>query len=101
MLIYIRHYQVALFVLWCYGSKFLPTVITVTLSQCVSFLTLCPIYAAHNNSKCLYIYPDVRGQASWGGWGDTPSVILVVQHFALALIVLHFGNYIVMLLLLY
>ncbi|XP_032688054.1 transmembrane protein 94 isoform X2 [Odontomachus brunneus] len=82
--------EVALFVLWCYGSKFLPTVITVILSQCVSFMTLCPIYAAHNNSKCLYIYPDVRGQDSWGGWGSTPSVVSVVQHFALALIVLHF-----------
>lgn len=84
--------KVALFVLWCYGSKFLPTVITVVLSQCVSFLTLCPIYVAHNSSKCLYIYPDTRDQVPWGGWGGTPSVIQVVQHLALSLIVLHFGK---------
>ncbi|EZA54621.1 transmembrane protein 94 isoform X2 [Ooceraea biroi] len=81
--------QVALFVLWCYGCKFLPTVITVILSQCVSFLTLCPFYVPQN-SKCLYIYPDVPSQVPWGGWGARPNVILAVQHFALVLIVLHF-----------
>ncbi|XP_072762979.1 transmembrane protein 94 isoform X2 [Anoplolepis gracilipes] len=80
--------EIMLFVLWCYGSKFLPTVITVILSQCVSFLSLCPIYMPQN-SKCLYIYPDPRDQI-WSGWGSKPIVILVVQHFALTLIVLHF-----------
>lgn len=79
-----------LFMLWCYGSKFLPTVITVIFSQSVSFLTLCPIYMPQN-SKCLYIYPDPRDQF-WGGWGSRPIVVLVVQHFALTLIVLHFGK---------
>ncbi|XP_024872113.1 transmembrane protein 94 isoform X2 [Temnothorax curvispinosus] len=81
--------EVTLFVLWCYGSKFLPTVITVILSQCISFLTLCPVYVPQTNSKCLYIYPDPRDQI-WGGWGSRPIVVLVVQHFALTLIVLHF-----------
>ncbi|CAL7933065.1 unnamed protein product [Xylocopa violacea] len=79
--------QVALFVLWCYGSKFLPTVITIVLSQCISFLTLCPTYTA--DSKCLYVYPDAQGEVSWGGWGDKPNIILVIQHFALSLLVLH------------
>ncbi|KAL0110560.1 hypothetical protein PUN28_013866 [Cardiocondyla obscurior] len=80
--------EVTLFVLWCYGTKFLPTVITVILSQCISFLTFCPLYVPQN-SKCLYIYPDPRDQI-WGGWGNRPIVVLVVQHFALTLIVLHF-----------
>ncbi|CAK9816936.1 Transmembrane protein 94 [Anthophora quadrimaculata] len=79
--------QVALFVLWCYGSKFLPTIITIVLSQCVSFLTLCPTYTT--DSKCLYVYPDAHGEVSWGGWGNKPNVILVIQHFALSLLVLH------------
>ncbi|XP_068983961.1 transmembrane protein 94 isoform X1 [Bombus flavifrons] len=79
--------EVALFVLWCYGSKFLPTIITIVLSQCISFLTLCPIYTA--DSKCLYVYPDAQGKVSWGGWGDKPNIILVIQHFALSLLVLH------------
>ncbi|XP_076621551.1 transmembrane protein 94-like protein l(2)k05819 isoform X4 [Colletes latitarsis] len=80
--------QVALFVLWCYGSKFLPTIVTIVLSQCISFLTLCPTYTT-TDSKCLYVYPDTRGEVSWGGWGAKPNVILVVQHFALTLLVLH------------
>ncbi|XP_012230402.1 endoplasmic reticulum magnesium-transporting P-type ATPase isoform X2 [Linepithema humile] len=78
--------EVALFVLWCYGGKFLPTVITVILSYFVSFLTLCPFYAP--NSKCLYIYPEMKN-TSWGGWDNKPIVFLVVQHFALTLLVLH------------
>ncbi|KAL6424024.1 hypothetical protein ACFW04_009732 [Cataglyphis niger] len=80
--------EIMLFVLWCYGSKFLPTMITVILSQCISFLSLCPIYMPQN-SKCLYIYPDPHDQI-WSGWGSKPIVILAVQHFALTLIVLHY-----------
>lgn len=79
--------RIALFVLWCYGSKFLPTIITIVLSQCISFLTLCPAYTT--DSKCLYVYPDAQGSVSWGGWGDKPNIILVIQHFALSLLVLH------------
>ncbi|XP_076171840.1 transmembrane protein 94-like protein l(2)k05819 isoform X4 [Ptiloglossa arizonensis] len=80
--------QVALFVLWCYGSKFLPTVVTIVLSQCISFLTLCPTYTT-TDSKCLYVYPDSHGEVSWGGWGAKPNVMLAIQHFALTLLVLH------------
>ncbi|XP_076391108.1 transmembrane protein 94-like protein l(2)k05819 isoform X1 [Megachile rotundata] len=79
--------QIALFVLWCYGSKFLPTIITIVLSQCISFFTLCPLYTT--NSKCLYVYPNVSGEVSWGGWGAKPNVILTIQHFALTLLVLN------------
>ncbi|XP_012271899.1 transmembrane protein 94 isoform X2 [Orussus abietinus] len=81
--------QVALFVLWCYGSKFLPTIVTIVLSQSLSLMTLCPHYVPQG-SKCVYVYPNVEGSDSWGGWGARPNVILVVQHFALALMVLHF-----------
>ncbi|XP_029032729.1 transmembrane protein 94 isoform X6 [Osmia bicornis bicornis] len=79
--------RIVLFVLWCYGSKFLPTIVTIVLSQCMSFLTLCPIYAT--NSKCLYVYPNISGEVTWGGWGAKPNVILTIQHFALTLFVLH------------
>nr|XP_012144918.1 PREDICTED: uncharacterized protein KIAA0195 isoform X3 [Megachile rotundata] len=79
--------QIALFVLWCYGSKFLPTIVTIVLSQCISFFTLCPLYTT--TSKCLYVYPNVSGEVSWGGWGAKPNVILTIQHFALTLLVLN------------
>ncbi|XP_066585135.1 endoplasmic reticulum magnesium-transporting P-type ATPase isoform X2 [Prorops nasuta] len=80
--------QVALFVLWCYGSKFLFTVITVLLSQFISFMTLCPIYVSPD-SQCLLIYPQMN-ETYWGGWGSKPNVILAVQHVSLSLLVLHF-----------
>ncbi|XP_076235188.1 transmembrane protein 94-like protein l(2)k05819 isoform X2 [Calliopsis andreniformis] len=80
--------QIALFVLWCYGSKFLPTVIIIVLSHCISFLTLCPIFMS-TESKCVYVYPDSHGESSWGGWGAKPDIILAVQHFGLTLLVLH------------
>ena len=82
-----------MFVSWCYGLKFLPTIIAVVISQCVSFITLCPNYTK-NGSECFYVYPEANDDASWGGWGNEPNVILAVQHFALTIIVLHFGNYI-------
>ncbi|KAK2583635.1 hypothetical protein KPH14_009573 [Odynerus spinipes] len=81
--------QVAVFVLWCYGSKFLPTIITVVLSQYLSFLVLCPMYVAAD-AKCVYIYPDLHGNDIWGGWGSKSNVMLTTQHFALAILVLHF-----------
>ncbi|XP_047352774.1 transmembrane protein 94 isoform X3 [Vespa velutina] len=81
--------QVAIFVLWCYGSKFLPTIVTVVLSQYISFLVLCPMYVT-TDSKCVYIYPDLHGKDIWGGWGSKPNVMLAIQHFALAILVLHY-----------
>lgn len=84
--------QVAIFVLWCYGSKFLPTIVTVVLSQYISFLVLCPMYVT-TDSKCVYIYPDLHGKDIWGGWGSKPNVMLAIQHFALAILVLHYGIY--------
>ncbi|XP_033214958.1 transmembrane protein 94 isoform X2 [Belonocnema kinseyi] len=83
--------QVTLFVLWCYGSKFLPTVMAIVFSQCASLMTLCSTYITEN-SKCYYAYPKINGDESWGGWNKSKSndVILVVQHFALSIIVIHF-----------
>lgn len=86
--------QVALFVIWCYGSKFLPTIITVVLSQCTLLLALCPIYLPSKESTCSYVYPDLKEGVFWGGWSTNSHTILIVQHFALVLLVLHFGNFI-------
>ncbi|XP_051174017.1 transmembrane protein 94 isoform X2 [Leptopilina boulardi] len=83
--------QVTLFVLWCYGSKFLPTVITVILSQYISLMTLC-LSNEMEHSKCFYMYPLLNASESWGGWNQLKSsnMILIVQHFALTITVLHF-----------
>ncbi|XP_012258440.1 transmembrane protein 94 isoform X4 [Athalia rosae] len=81
--------QVALFVLWCYGSKFLPTIITIVLSQGLILANMCPIIL-DGDSNCLYVYPKLNDTVSWGGWGANPQGILVAQHFALVVAVLHF-----------
>ncbi|XP_011498921.1 PREDICTED: uncharacterized protein KIAA0195 isoform X1 [Ceratosolen solmsi marchali] len=84
--------QVALFVLWCYGSKFLPTIVTVLIWQCVSLFILCSTYAK-TGTQCFYVYPNVTGEFSWGGWSLKPDVLLIVQNIALVIIVLHFGKW--------
>ncbi|XP_058796297.1 transmembrane protein 94 isoform X3 [Phymastichus coffea] len=82
--------QVALFVFWCYGSKFLPTIITVLLWQCVSLLVLCSTYVGPG-VQCFYVYPNVTNNTSWGGWDtNRPDMLIVVQNIALVIIVLHF-----------
>ncbi|OXU20778.1 hypothetical protein TSAR_005268 [Trichomalopsis sarcophagae] len=81
--------QVAVFVFWCYGSKFLPTIVTVLLWQGVSLFMLCPTYATPG-SECFYVYPNVTSEFTWGGWGLKPEMLVVVQNIALVIIVLHF-----------
>ncbi|KAK0168024.1 hypothetical protein PV327_001865 [Microctonus hyperodae] len=81
--------KVALFVLWCYGCKFLPTIITIILSQIVLYMMLCPFYVKVG-TECFYIYPDISGEITWGGWGSQSNIILLVQHVALTIIVLHY-----------
>lgn len=87
------HRQVAVFVLWCYGSKFLPTIVTVLLWQWVSLFVLCTTYATPG-TECFYVYPNVTSEFAWGGWGLKPDMLVVIQNIALVIIVLHFGEWI-------
>lgn len=84
--------QVAVFIFWCYGSKFLPTIVTVLLWQGVSLFMLCSTYATPG-SECFYVYPNVTSEITWGGWGFKPEMLVVVQNIALVIIVLHFGEW--------
>lgn len=77
--------------MWCYGSKFLPTIVTVLLWQCVSLFILCSTYA-EPGAECFYVYPNVTSEFTWGGWGLKPDMLVVVQNIALMMIVLHFGE---------
>ena len=80
-----------MFVLWCYGIKFLPTIATVLIWQFFSLFTLCSRYAKVE-ATCYYIYPNTTTEAAWGGWGEKAEILLIVQHIGLIIIVLHFGN---------
>ncbi|XP_011308488.1 uncharacterized protein KIAA0195 isoform X3 [Fopius arisanus] len=81
--------EVALFVLWCYGCKFLPTIVSMIVCQLLMYMILCPYYV-RGESQCFYIYPNISGEAFWGGWNDEPNIIVLVQHVTLTLLVLHF-----------
>lgn len=52
---------------------------------------LCPFYVKVG-TECFYIYPDISSDITWGGWGSQSNIILLVQHVALTIIVLHYGN---------
>ncbi|KAJ8664808.1 hypothetical protein QAD02_006470 [Eretmocerus hayati] len=83
--------QVAVFVMWCYGSKFLPTIATVLIWQWLSLFTLCSSHVKPG-SRCVYVYPNASADSTgaWGGWESRPNALLVVQHIALVIVVLHF-----------
>ncbi|CAB0035951.1 unnamed protein product [Trichogramma brassicae] len=83
-------WEVAAFVLWCYGFKFLPTIVTVLGWQCLALFALCATYAKPE-LPCYYVYPNVSASdVAWGGWASKPDTLLVVQHIALVIVVLHF-----------
>ncbi|XP_014222685.1 transmembrane protein 94 [Trichogramma pretiosum] len=83
-------WEVAAFVLWCYGFKFLPTIVTVLGWQCLALFALCATYAKPE-LPCYYVYPNVTASdVAWAGWASKPDTLLVVQHIALVIVVLHF-----------
>ncbi|XP_073997846.1 transmembrane protein 94-like protein l(2)k05819 isoform X2 [Rhodnius prolixus] len=80
--------EVAIFVLWCYGCKFVPTLLLVPLvygailaSHCHSVQTILP------NGNCSLIYP-MSGE-EWGGWGVHIMPLSSAQLFASTLLALH------------
>ncbi|XP_021935663.1 transmembrane protein 94 isoform X3 [Zootermopsis nevadensis] len=85
--------QVSMFVLWCYGSKFLPTVFIVLLFYAVTLSCFCGEIVVSTNTTCTMVYPLPSisiPQELWGGWVRHQYSLLTSQHAALALLVLHF-----------
>lgn len=80
--------EVAVFVLWCYGCKFVPTLLLVPsvygailASHCHSIQTMPP------NGNCSLIYP-LSGE-EWGGWGVHIMLLSNAQLFASSLLAFH------------
>ncbi|KAJ1527966.1 hypothetical protein ONE63_007896 [Megalurothrips usitatus] len=84
--------RVAIFVVWCYGAKFLPTVVVVLLLYAVTLDSFCKEMATTRNETCTMVYPTVEADASfkWGGWDDHFFGLLVAQHFSVMVLLLHF-----------
>lgn len=87
--------QVAIFVVWCYGAKFLPTVIVVLFLYAVTLDSFCLQLSSAHNGTCTMVYPSVNADveaAKWGGWDDHFFGLLIAQHFSVMVLVLHFGK---------
>ncbi|XP_023719863.1 transmembrane protein 94 isoform X3 [Cryptotermes secundus] len=85
--------QISVFVLWCYGSKFLPTIFIVLLFYTVTLSSLCGEIVIITNTTCTMVYPMPAVSVPlerWGGWDRYQYSLLTSQHAALVLLVLHF-----------
>lgn len=84
--------RVAIFVIWCYGAKFVPTIIVALLLFAVTLDTFCKEIAVAKNTTCTMVYPNVGNSTSygWGGWNDHSFGLLIAQHFSVMVLLLHF-----------
>ncbi|XP_077286131.1 transmembrane protein 94-like protein l(2)k05819 isoform X3 [Arctopsyche grandis] len=82
--------NVSVFVLWCYGSKFIPGILVVILSYGAMLRTFCNQIVESNNAlTCVTVYPspildlggngsylgnlnetDLYSETEWRGWSD-------------------------------
>ncbi|XP_067006534.2 endoplasmic reticulum magnesium-transporting P-type ATPase [Anabrus simplex] len=80
--------QVGVFVLWCYGIKFLVSVAVALVCYVVLLSSFCLQLATSSNSTCTVVYLTTEG--AWGGWIHHTDHLLTAQHAVLSLVVLHF-----------
>ncbi|CAH2241313.1 jg20482 [Pararge aegeria aegeria] len=90
----------ALFIFWCYGCKFLPSIVSILLLYGLTLRNFCEQIAEFTNStSCWLVYPVNAGNSclsedlaekSWHGWGDEfYDGLYLAQHITLALVTLH------------
>ena len=88
-------FQLASFILWCYGLKFLPSVICIILVYTASLASLCgPLLEPP--LSCSMIYPsdpNNLNEPTWGGWNLHKKEFSTAQHMALLVMVFHIGKY--------
>ncbi|XP_039753975.1 transmembrane protein 94 isoform X3 [Pararge aegeria] len=92
--------RMALFIFWCYGCKFLPSIVSILLLYGLTLRNFCEQIAEFTNStSCWLVYPVNAGNSclsedlaekSWHGWGDEfYDGLYLAQHITLALVTLH------------
>uniref|UniRef100_A0A1B6JBX6 Uncharacterized protein n=1 Tax=Homalodisca liturata TaxID=320908 RepID=A0A1B6JBX6_9HEMI len=75
--------EMAVFVLWCYGSKFLLTTVLVPFAFALTLSHHCP--RSESGGWPLLASPHPKEQ--WGGWGRYPLALVWSQHAAALLLV--------------
>ncbi|CAH1388876.1 unnamed protein product [Nezara viridula] len=81
--------KVVIFVAWCYGTKFVLTIMLIPLIYGATLASFCPHVAAQFNQTCLLVYP-VPGEPL-GGWESNYIPLKKAQMIATSLIVFHFA----------
>lgn len=81
--------------MWCYGAKFLPTIVAVVLTYAASLTSFCTDICASSNCTCPFMMdvPNETEQASeitWAGWSEHSYSMLSAQQLALLVMVLNF-----------
>ncbi|KAL0278648.1 UNVERIFIED_CONTAM: hypothetical protein PYX00_000409 [Menopon gallinae] len=101
--------EIAVFVFWCYGCKFIPSVITIILLYFLTLSCFCNDIAGITNTTCTVIYPNVNETKlieslndmsafdaqlsdSWKGWYYFGYTLLSVQHLCAFVFVIHIGT---------
>ncbi|XP_017785001.1 PREDICTED: transmembrane protein 94 isoform X2 [Nicrophorus vespilloides] len=86
--------ELASFVIWCYGSKFLPAIFIVLVTFASSLASYCLDLCSKQNCSCILFYLPMEQQNSTviGGWMDTEHSVTLQhsQNFVVFLILLHF-----------
>lgn len=94
--------QIFQYVFLYYMCKFVPSVMIILLCGGITLASFCKDIARHQNSTCVYIYPDqvpiilnnstkAEEHNTWKGWGDQYTHSLnAVQNGVAFLLVLYF-----------
>ncbi|KAF5269581.1 hypothetical protein FQR65_LT05919 [Abscondita terminalis] len=85
------NYEVAVFILWCYGAKFLPMALFVIASYASTLTGFCNQICEMRNCSCKYFYLPLNQLNSNNEWIDYSPNILIAQNFCVILILLHLG----------
>lgn len=78
--------EVAVFVAWCYGSKFLPMLLSIPLIYGATLTSFCQNIAALHNGTCTLVYP--LSQSPVGGWEQNFYPLATAQLLATSVLVL-------------
>lgn len=85
-------FQSIFFILWFYGSKFVPAGIMLLSLYTAALSNLCPLLAGVP-TDCSLVYPAVAQNQTvthlWQGWGSNLSSLTALQHASCLLWVGH------------
>lgn len=92
--IYKNKFQVSLFVLWCYGLKFLPVIFSGIVSFTGILSSHCADLCVIHNCTCILYYSPIGeiNMETVGGWLENSYSLLVARHVVTVILSVHFSK---------